>query len=94
LGIKFWNFKENAFKIRVFFSPIPLKGALGGKGGSPRKILEKFFLRLNSYYLSESKLSHIPLDADSTVSIVYGNQKKRRKGIMIRNLEQRLIIRC
>jgi hypothetical protein len=50
---------------------------LGQKGA---RILSDYFLKLNSKFLNNSNLEQITLDADSTVSIVYGNQEGAEKG--------------
>jgi hypothetical protein len=42
--------------------------------------LQKYLLELNSKYLENSKLETITIDADSTVSMVYGNQQGAEKG--------------
>jgi len=50
---------------------------LGQKGA---RTLQKYLIGYNSKVLNDSKLEHITMDADSTVSIVYGNQEGAAKG--------------
>ena len=50
---------------------------LGEKGA---RILQNYLLLNKSKYLENSNLTHITLDADSTVSTTYGNQEGAEKG--------------
>ena len=49
-------------------------------GQAGARLLQKYILFQNNNILKESSLSHMTLDADSTVSIVYGNQEGAEKG--------------
>ena len=57
-----------------------ISGTLKGLGQKGARLLHSFLLNNNSKALKESGLTKITLDADSTVSMVYGNQEGAKKG--------------
>ncbi len=57
-----------------------ISGILKKLGQRGARILQKYLLSYKSNILRNSELTDITLDADSTVSIVYGNQEGAEKG--------------
>ena len=57
-----------------------ISGLLKKLGQAGARKLQKYLLLLKSGLLKKSELTHITFDADSTVSIVYGNQEGAEKG--------------
>lgn len=57
-----------------------ISGALKTLGQRGARVLQKYLLSYKSNILKKSNISDITLDADSTVSIVYGNQEGAEKG--------------
>ena len=57
-----------------------LSGTLKKLGQAGSRLLESFLLKRSSLWLQESGLKSITLDADSTVSMVCGNQEGAKKG--------------
>jgi hypothetical protein len=57
-----------------------ISGVLKKLGQKGARVLQKYLLSYKSNILKNSKFTNITLDADSTVSIVYGNQEGAEKG--------------
>lgn len=62
-----------------------ISGALKKLGQRGARTLQKYLLQYKSKALKDSNLTSITLDADSTVSIVYGNQEGAQKGFNTKN---------
>lgn len=67
-------------KLQKAINEDAISGMLKKLGQAGARKLQKFLLSNKSRLLHKSGLRHITFDADSTVSIVYGNQEGAEKG--------------
>lgn len=66
--------------LRKAINEDKISGTLKDLGEWGARKIQHYFLSKNANYLKESSLTFITLDADSTVSMVYGNQEGAEKG--------------
>lgn len=82
---KISNFTNDALvkvnlKLQKAIDENTISGRLKELGQVGARKLQAFLLKRNSKWLAQSELKQITLDADSTVSMVYGNQEGAEKG--------------